>query len=254
MLTNVEIWHNLSHSEIDDLEKVDRKFIQMLFGVPRSVPYAALYLETGLLPVSVIIKVRRLNYLHTILRSDESGMLHNVFTIQWHFPCNGDWILLVKTDLRDFGIDCNLESIKSKSKEVFKKLVKVKAREYAFNQLLSKKGSYSKMKHLEYDDFRIQNYLVDNRLSIEEKKLVFKFRTRMCNFGKNFRAGRVVTSCPLCNLHLDCQFQFLHCHYVRKELEKNFGGLKNFTEMDLLNEKVDMELINILKFTMEWRN
>ena len=64
--------------------------------LPQSVPYPALYLETGVLPISVVIKVRRLNYLHTILRGPETGMLQKVFKIQWNFLCKGYWIHQIK--------------------------------------------------------------------------------------------------------------------------------------------------------------
>ena len=109
------------------------------------------------------------------------------------------------------------------------------------------------MKHLNYDDFKNQKYLVDKSLSMDEKKLFFKFRTRMCNLGENFRAGKGVTNCPLCSLHPECQLQFLQWQHVREELENNFGGLKNFTDIEVMTENLDIELINQMDFPKELR-
>ena len=60
MLTNAEIWYHMQTSETDDLERVDRQFFFKILGTPRSVTPVALYLETGTMPLSMVIKVRRL--------------------------------------------------------------------------------------------------------------------------------------------------------------------------------------------------
>ena len=117
ILTNSEIWYHLETSETRELDKIDRIFFQQLFGLLHSVPFPALYLETGLLPISVLIKVRRLNFLHSILKGTETGMLKQVFKLQWNFPCKGDWTIQTKNDLKDLEIEDNLEHFKPIRKE-----------------------------------------------------------------------------------------------------------------------------------------
>ena len=63
ILTNTEIWYNLSKSEIEELENVDRLLFRRLMEVPLTTPSESFYLELGVLPISVIIKSRRINYL-----------------------------------------------------------------------------------------------------------------------------------------------------------------------------------------------
>ena len=65
-------------------------------------------------------------------------MLHKFFIAQWKYPSSGDWTDQVRIDLSDFGLDLDLESLKSKSKFSFKQLVKNKAKEYFFYNLLKK--------------------------------------------------------------------------------------------------------------------
>ena len=68
-------------------EDMDKLFFMKVLGVPGTTPTEAIYLEPGVLPIGVIIKARRLNYLFTILTSDQSGMLSssslNGITPQW---------------------------------------------------------------------------------------------------------------------------------------------------------------------------
>ena len=74
-------------------------------------------------------------------------MISQVFRVQWSQPDKNDWILLVQKDLMDFNIEVNLSYIKRKSKLSFKNLVKMRAHEYEFTQLLK-----SKQKHLELEN------------------------------------------------------------------------------------------------------
>ena len=254
ILTNIEVWHNITNSEIQELEKIDRHFLQKVLCVPKSVPIAALYLETGLLPISVIIKVRRLNYFHTILTGPSNGMLFKVFKTQWNFPCKGDWTLLVKKDLDDFDIESDLTDIKLKSKETFKKLVKSKARDYAYDSLCNKQKSCNKMENLTYFEHSIQKYMVNSDYSYNEVTLIFKFRTRMLNFGQNFRAGRDVVWCPLCHMHIDSQMLILQCPVIEEALIEQFSNLRVMDIRNLFNQNIKTEVVQALKSAIEVRD
>ena len=145
-ITNAEIWYNLSENEVKEFENLDKLFFRKLLEVPRSTPSESFYLEFGVLPIGVIIKARRINYLYSILSREKTGMLYSFFLTQWHTPSKGDWTKQVKADLEEFKIPCSFEHILSKSKEAFKRLVKVKAREYAMEILRSQQAKHSKWK------------------------------------------------------------------------------------------------------------
>ena len=70
------------------------------------------------------------------------------------------------------------------SKDTYKKLIKRKAHDYAFNLLCRSKETYKKLNGLNYYEFKIQNYLLSKDYSLEEKTLIFKYRTRMLNLGE----------------------------------------------------------------------
>ena len=64
MLTNCEVWYGLTESEVCMLEEVDRLLLRRILNVASSCPVEALYLELGCVPIRIVIKSRRINYLH----------------------------------------------------------------------------------------------------------------------------------------------------------------------------------------------
>ena len=189
MLTNAEIWYNFSETEVKEFEHLDHLFFRRLFRVPKSTPTEAFYLETGAVPIGIILKKRRLNYLHSIL-ARRNSLLYSFFTTQWHNPSRGDWTEQVKADLKEFNIQQDFEHIRCKSRESFKNIVRDKSKNIALETLLNMKGCHTKMRNIDYSELTIQTYLLREDISIEQKRMLFKFRTRMIEFGENFRAGR----------------------------------------------------------------
>ena len=145
-------------------------------------------------------------------------MLYSFFLTQWHTPSKGDWTEQVKADLEEFKIPCSFEHILSKSKEAIKRLVKVKAREYAMDILRSQQAKHSKMENLQYKEIKMQNYLSSEK-TILQKKIIFKYRTRMEDYGENFRGGARQVMCPLCQLHLDNQELIFQCQVIKSQIE-----------------------------------
>ena len=83
ILTNAEIWYDIKENELGDLEDLDRYLIRKAFQCPVTTPKEAYHLELGLLPISCILKCRRLNYLQYIVKSDENGMLCKFFNTMY---------------------------------------------------------------------------------------------------------------------------------------------------------------------------
>ena len=84
-------------------------------------------MELGCIPLGIMIKSRRLNYLHHLVTRDKEEMISQTFTTQWNNPTRGDWSEQVKADLKTFGISDNSKLIESKSILSFKTMVKSKA-------------------------------------------------------------------------------------------------------------------------------
>ena len=157
LLTNCEVWHDLKDTEVNKLEEVDRLLLRRILQVAVSCPIEALYLELGCIPLGIIIKSRRINYLHHLVTRKETEILWKIFITQWNYPSiRGEWTDQVKRDLESFGIPNELDWIKVKSKWSFKALVKKQAREIAIETLIDKKETHSKMEDLEYSELLMQ--------------------------------------------------------------------------------------------------
>ena len=251
-LTNAEVWYNFSNSEIQEFEQLDQLFFAKLLGVPRTTPSEAYYLEPGVLPVTAILKGRRVNYLHSILLRDPSSMLYKFFITQWHNPTKGDWSLQVRADLEDLDIPCSFEFIKSKSTNTFKTLVKKKVQSFAFKSLKSKQQKHSKMVNVRYDNLKMQSYLLSSELKLEEKRTLFKYRVRMAKFGENFRGGARSIPCPLCNTHLDKQEMSFDCPSIRKEIDVK-GNISDIYEEEIDTDTIQtiLKIANFRKLKLE---
>ena len=159
----------------------------------------------------------------------------------------------IKNDLHDFEIESNLENLKLMSKDTYKKLIKRKAHDYAFNLLCRSKETYKKLNGLNYYEFKIQNYLLSKDYSLEEKTLIFKYRTRILNLGENFRAGREYVVCPLCKQHKDSQNNLLNCPTLKEDIVKECGDIAEVNLDDLFTENYKDLTDKVLKSVMESR-
>ena len=228
-------------SEIDELESLDRVLLRKILALPKTTPSEALYLETGCVNIETIIKSRRVNFLHYLLKSDENSMLNQFFHTQHKFPIKDDWTLQVSQDLKDLDIPENFKVIKSKSKESFKKLVKKKVREFAFNTFIKQKEGHSKLENLEYKELKPQDYLMSKEISVEQAQILLKFRTRMAKYGKNYKGTHKTHLCQLCWKHPDSQDKIFECEFNKQHLFSN-GKYE-----ELFYNNISVELIRTLE-------
>ena len=161
-------------------------FLRQVLGAASSVSNESLYLELGVIPIEIVIKARRLSYLHYLANLGQSEMLYKVFITQWKYPDKGDWTEQVKIDLKDFKLDWSLKDFVSKSKNSFKRMLKKKTKEVAFEYLLKLKEGHSKMSHLNYTELKMQSYFKNSKINVSQAKNVFGFRTRSAYFKANY--------------------------------------------------------------------
>ena len=240
MLTSSEIWYGLQNKEEEELEKIDRILLRRVLEAPDSVCIESLYLELGLIPIHIILKARRLNYLHYLANLNKEEMLYKVFMAQWNYPVKDDWTIKAKQNLEEFGLSLSLEEMRSKSANAFKSLVKTRAKEYTLNFLLDKKDSHKKMDGLEYSDIKLQTYLKDPNISVTEAKNLYRFRTRSAKFKENMKNGYQSIECPFCFVHPDTQLHSVQCVQVKKKITMK----GNYEEIFL--EKISKDIAETL--------
>jgi hypothetical protein len=206
-LTNADVWYGFEPRDLKELENLDREMIRKVFQCPFSTPVEAGHLELGLLPLSCIVKERRVHY---ILKSEKSQMLYKFFIAQWENPTKHDWTETVKSDLRDLGIRNDFSYLESKTQISFKNLVNARIKEFALDMLNEIKYEHSKMDNLLFTELKIQEYLAEN-ISVKQKRNIFHFRTRMATFSENYRGQEPQKPCQICVLHVDSQEHSVNC-------------------------------------------
>ena len=100
-------------------------------------------------------------------------------------PTKGDWIQLVKQDLRDFNINESFEKLTLHSKITLKNLVKEACREYTLKKLVNK--IKKKGDNLQYNELELQQYLKTENLNMKQAKLLFKMSSKKLPVKANFK-------------------------------------------------------------------
>ena len=153
-------------------------------------------------------------------------------------PTKGDWSLQVMQDIEDFHLSQDLTFFENITVTKFKELIRSRAKKYAFEKYIMQKKTHKKMDNLSYNDLSTQQYFVREDISIESKKMIFRWRVNMERFGENFRGGRDIVLCPLCGQHRDNESLSFSCAFVKQKMQirGNFEDLyKPHINNDVIN-------------------
>jgi hypothetical protein len=248
ILFNSEIWYDLKENEIRELEEIDETLLRKIFKAHSKTPIEALYLELGCLPLRHIIMARRINYLYYLANLKENELLYNFFKAQVESPQKGDWILTVKENLEEMGLDIDIEKIKGENKKKIKNMVKSSIHKTGWTYLLLKASSHSKMENSIYEKYEIQSYLKHDNLTKNEAQIYFKFRTRMEDFKENFKNGSIDTNCSLCLKFHHLYFSDSQQHFVKcAVLTAKIPDMSQLCKTDIYStDQVNIEIIKIL--------
>ena len=179
-------------------------------------------------------------------------MLYRVFQAQWKYPVKDDWTTTVKQELIDLKINLSLEEIKEKTVWSFKRLVKMKTKDYKLEYLLNLKQKHSKMSNLQYEELRLQSYLMDENITVKEAKNVFKYRTRVANFKDNFKNNHDGgMECPLCLEQPDSQAHSVLCPVIKANIDVRGDYSEIFTHE--ISKEISQTLLNITLFRESMR-
>ena len=178
MLFNSQTWSNLRKKDVEDLRRVQSKFLKKILRLPDSTCNALTFLEFGVLPIEQEIHKRQLMYLHRVLNLDSDDPVKKVFEFQQTQAENDgekNWWSGVKELLKIYCVG-SLSEIQALSKDAFKKLVNSKVKEVSFNNLKDQCRRKKKTSDLEHKEFGLQNYMKE--LFPEQARTVFKSRSQ----------------------------------------------------------------------------
>ena len=236
--------------QVKVLEKVDEKLMRKVFDCPSKTPIHLLYLELGWLPLRFIIQSRRINFLKYILDQNETSLIKQVFDEQKLNPEKGDWVKSVEKDLKKLKINLSFKEISSMTKLSFKKLVKKACEDNALKYL--KLHIKSKEKEIQYENLELRHYLAsDSLLTLQEKKELFKMRTKMTEVKSNFKNKYGNLNCNNCEENNKHNEETQEHVYKCTEIKENKGNfekiISNAHETKTLKEVIKEFLTNMNK-------
>ena len=110
------------------------------------------------------------------------------------------------------------------------------------------KYEHSKMDNIIYTELNIQNYLISEELSVDQKRTIFHFRTHMANFEDNFRGQNPSVPCKICLMHVDSQEHVVNCTETKKRLKKAGKNVEIFTNnISVATAQMLQELVEFRK-------
>ena len=95
----------------------------------------------------------------------------------------------------------------------------------------------------------MQDYLVTEKLSLSEKRLLFSLRTRMLDVKNNFKSkfGENL-NCSLCKNHLEDQENLLNCSEIVSDIDTSqilYSDIFGTTEKQVKAVKVWKQVIKV---------
>ena len=118
---------------------------------------------------------------------------------------------------------------------------------YTFNKLISVKNRHETNKHIEYNKLKTSQCLLSSIFSVNQSRLLFKFRTRMLDVKANFKNKfQDNISLLMCNL----------CDNEKVEDQKHvveYNKKNNISYLDLFNNNLNVVKNAVDKYEKSWK-
>ena len=197
VLYNSQAWSNITKHELTLLNTVQLKFLKRIFHAPPSTSNPITFLETGSLPIEQEINLRQLNFLHHILSLDSSDPVKRVYNEQLKLSHEKNWANELVNLRRKYNIKADDQEIPMLTKERWKRMVKMKLREYALEHLnieMLEQKHGSKLSR--YTDLTPQKYLTEFQPSKARK--MFHVRAGVADVKTVRKYWYPDSACRLC--------------------------------------------------------
>ena len=199
------------------LEAVDEHLLRSLVKAQSKTPLEFLYLEAGAVPIRFLLSSRRMVYLLTILKREDSELIKRIYKAQSGNPSHGDWSEMLKADFKTIGEVIYEQAIVKSSKNSYKNFIKAKVRTAALKHLNNLKGTHSKIQTIEYVELKTQSFITSPIFSNDDVSLLYSLRSRSVDCKANFKSIYKDTDilCPFCKKEDDSQQHMLECEVIK---------------------------------------
>jgi hypothetical protein len=217
-----EAWGKVTEAELTRLKQVDFSLLRSLVSGHSKTSRAFTLLEFGVFSIRHLIMIRRLMYHHHLVTRTNNELIKKVYLKQKQCSLKGDWYRTLQEDFVFIGEEIDDEKIVSFSKDQYKSYIKEKVMKSAFQSyLVMKEQSKKKLKSLEYKSFGIQQYIISEKFSLKQIKLLYSLRSKCYPAKMNFKKmNKGDLKCIfLCNQEETQDHIFEACPAIRQKLD-----------------------------------
>ena len=175
-----------------------------------------------------------------ILKSDESELTRRVYLAQKDETSPGDFVDLISKDFEMIDEMQNDEAIQATARNEYKHQIKRKTKAAAFSYLKGKQTEHSKVRHIQYDQFKTQEYMKNPQFSNEEINLLHALRSRSTDCKANYKQKYIHSNilCSLCKNEDEDQQHILRCKVIQDELNTKEIANENIEYEDLFSKDI----------------
>ena len=235
ILLNSEAWVNLKEKDVRALEQTDEILLSRILDCDSNTSNVFKYLELGVYPLRFEIMKRTVIFLQYILQQDEKSMMFKVFKAICENPLKNDFVKNCEKYLERLDINVSFQEISEMSKYKFKRLVKKKTEESAFQYLVGEKNKQSKIAHLQYKSLNMQDYLVEGNKRTDIAKLIFRARGSNLDIKTQKKWKYEDNLCVGCSQNVETIEEILVCPSLGDENRKiSFNYLFGDSSSDMI--------------------
>ena len=227
LLYGSEVW---GCEAVTMLDKFQIQFCKQILKLKQCAPSCMVYGDLGIMPVSLLIKMRVLNYWCKVINCKDSKINNILYRTAFSLYEKSDvklpWLRFVHDTLNSIGLTYIWNQQCFGSNTIFKNLIKRKLQDQYLQSWNSKMNESAKCLNyrLYKQSFEFENYL--DILPMHLAKFLCKFRC--CNHklpieeGRFFGIDRADRICNLCNMNvLGDEFHYLlQCRFFDVERKK----------------------------------
>ena len=219
VLFNSQTWSKLRKKDLDQLKRMQTKFLKRVVGVAYSTCNAFMFLELGVLPIEYEIDKRRLMYLHRILGLDKGDPVYKMLENMISLSATGEhnWWTDMEKVLHRYNVVLSLSEIAALGKGAFRAVVKKAVEGTAFEDLVAECAQKKKTQHLTYQKFETQQYL--KSFYPQQSKIIFKCRSQTLDIKQHLSYKYDDMVCRGCGLQDETLEHVINCQPVGSDVD-----------------------------------
>ena len=215
VLFNSRAWSNIRKGEMEILQVAQLKFLKRTMKVPASASNTGVFLELGILPIRHEINRRQFSFLHHVLNLAPGDPVLTMYNQQQLLPYEINWANTIKSTAELYGIELVEQNVSQMPKERWMKVVDMKVRQTAFEELIAENTKRSKTNDLQYQKFEVQEYV--RKAAPEVAYVIFRYRIRSIKCKANMKSSYTDLKCRLCEVADEDQNHVANCVMVRRD-------------------------------------